>query len=485
MDHPKQKTLASALVWKLLERFGVQGAQFILQIVLARILDPAHYGVLSLMIIFTTLANVFIQNGFNTALIRSKDVTEEDYSSVFWVSFMIAVLLYGVIFALAPAIATIYDMPSIVTPLRVLALMLLPGAFNSVQLAKVSREMNFRKVFFSNLAGIVIAGTVSIVLAKLGAGLWALVAQTMLNIFVACIVMFFTVKWRPKLVCQLQRVKSLFSFGWKILVSSLIDTLYQDLRSLVIGVKYDSSTLGYYNRGKNFPQFIITAVSGTVQSVMLPAMAKEQDSSNSIKNMTRNSIMLSSYILFPLMAGLAGVATPLVSLLLTDKWLPCVPYLQIYCFSLAFNPIHMCNLQAINAIGRSDVFLKLEIIKKAIGISALVIAVFCFHSPIAIAMTGVFTTLTSCFINAYPNKKLINYSYIEQLKDMLPAFILSFVMLGCVLVIGFLPLPKIIILILQVITGMIVYVAASAVCRLRPFMILVTVLKKRSKKASA
>lgn len=473
------KKISSALIWKLMERFSVQGVQFVLQIILARLLDPEHYGVLSLMIIFTALANVFIQTGFNSALVRSDDIREEDYSSVFWVSFGIAVILYGVIYVCAPLIGWFYNMPSIVAPLRVLALMLLPGAFNSIQLAKVGRELDFKKVFFGNLAGIVIAGGVGIALAYMGAGLWALVAQNVLNITVACFVMFLTIRWRPKFICDLKRVGKLFSFGWKILVSSLIDTLYQDLRSLVIGKKYAPDTLGYYNRGKNFPQFIILAVSGTVQSVMLPAMAQNQKDRAAMKELTRRSIMLSCYIMFPLMAGLAGVATPMVRLLLTDKWLPCVPFLQIYCFSLAFNPVHMCNLQAINAMGRSDIFLKLEIIKKIIGILALVIALFCFESPIAIAMTGAFTALTSCFINAYPNKKLINYAYPEQVKDMLPSFILSLVMLATIFPIQLLNLNVVFTLILQVVVGIVVYVAASSVFRLQPFMFLLSFLKEK------
>lgn len=434
------------------------------------------------MVIFTTLANVFIQNGFNTALIRDKDVTEEDYSSVFWVSLAIAGILYTVIFVTAPLIGYFYQMPELVMPLRVLALMLLPGAFNSVQLAKVSRAMDFRKIFFSNIAAILVSGITGIVIALLDGGLWALVAQTMLNIFIACIVMFFTVRWRPMLVCNLQRVRSLFAFGWKLLVSGLLETLYQDLRSLVIGKKYDSGTLGYYNRGKNFPQFIITAVNGTVQSVMLPAMAKKQDSPAAVKALTRNSIMLSSFILLPLMTGLAGVATPLVRLLLTDKWLPCVPYLQIYCFTLAFYPVHSCNLQAINAMGRSDIFLKLEIIKKCIGISALAIAVFCFNSPIAIAVTGMFTTFISCFINAYPNKKLIGYSYFEQMKDMLPSFLISLVMLGCVLSVEMLNMHIALTLVIQVILGVVVYVLLSALFQLSPFKLLLGELKKILKK---
>lgn len=470
--------IGKGLFWKLLERFGVQGTQFILQIVLARILDPAHYGVLSLMVVFTSLANVFIQTGFNTALVQNKNVTEEDYSSVFWVTLGIAGILYGVIFAAAPLIAAFYEMPEIVAPMRVLALMLLPGALNSVQLAKVSREMDFRKVFLSNIGGILLSGITGIVIALMGGGLWALVVQTMLNIFVACIIMAFTTDLRLRFVINWKRIRILFRFGWKLLLSGLLNTLYMDLRSLVIGKKYTEATLGYYNRGKQFPQFIINAIDGAVQSVLMPAMASEQDDNTKVKTLMRNSITLSAYIIFPMMAGLAGVATPLISLLLTDKWLPCVPYMQIYCFSLAFYPVHTSNLQAINAMGRSDIFLKLELIKKAIGIIALVIAVFCFDSPVAIAMTGVFTTFISCFINAYPNKKLIGYSYFEQMKDIFPSFIVSIAMMLCVLALELLHWGVIVTLILQVVVGVIVYIGLSALLRLPAFRILLDLIKK-------
>lgn len=467
-----KRGITGALGWKLLERFGVQGTQFVLQIILARILDPEHYGVLSLMIIFTTLANVFIQRGFNTALVQNKDVTEEDYSSVFWVTICVATLLYGGLFVAAPMIAEFYNMPDLVTPFRVLCLMLFPGALNSIQLAIISRRMDFKKVFYSNVAAIITAGVVGVVLAYMGAGLWALVAQNLTNVFVVCIVMWFTVKWRPRFVFNLRRVKMLFSFGWKLLVSGLLETLYKDLRSLVIGKKYDSSMLGYYNRGKQFPQFIIDAVNTSVQSVLLPAMSAEQDDKAKVKVMMRNSVMLSSYIIFPMMAGLAGVATSLISLLLTDKWLPSVPYMQIYCFTLAFYPVHSCNLQAINAMGRSDIFLKLEIIKKTMGIIALVIAVLLFDSPIAIAATGAITSVISCFINAYPSKQLIGYSYFEQMRDIMPSFLVSLLMLGAVLAVEMLNLNVVVTLGIQIIAGVVVYLMLSVILRLTPLRML-------------
>ena len=474
--------VSRGLFWKLLERFGVSGAQFILQIILARLLDPEHYGALSIMVIFTTLATVFIQTGFNTALVQSKDVDEDDYSSVLWVSVGIAVIMYAIIFAVSPVIAIFYDMPYIVAPMRVLALMLFPGALNSVQLAKVSRTMDFRKVFYSNVGAVVFSGVTGIIIALLGGGLWALVAQSTINVLVACLIMRFTVKIRIRLVCNIKRVSKLFSFGWKLLVSTLIDTLYQDLRSLVIGKKYDSSTLGYYNRGKQFPHFIIAAVNGAVQSVMLPAMSAEQDDKTKVKAMARNSIMMSSYIIFPIMAGLAAVATPLVSVLLTDKWLPCVPYLQIYCFTMAFYPVHSCNLQAINAIGRSDMFLRLEIIKKSYGIIALIIAVVFFDSPLAIALTGVFTTFISSFVNAFPNKKLIGYSYFEQMRDILPSMLVSIIMLVAVFAVGLLDVAPILLLLIQVVVGVLVYLLLSVIFRLRPFVMTCKAIKVALKK---
>lgn len=471
-----RESIATGLFWKLMERFGVSGVQFVLQIVLARILDPDHYGVLSLMVVFTSLADVFIQKGFNTALIQNKDVAEEDYSSVLWVSLGVAGILYAVLFALAPVIAAFYEMPDLVAPFRVLCLMLFPGALNSVQLAKVSRSMDFRKVFYSNIAGIVIAGAAGIVVALMGGGLWALVVQSLLNTLAACIVMRFTVNLKIRAVCDLRRVKVLFAYGWKLLVSSLLDSLYQDLRSLVIGKKYDSGTLGYYNRGKQFPQFLINAINGAVQSVLLPAMSAEQDDRAKVKLLMRNSVMLSSYIIFPVMAGLAGVADPLIKLLLTDKWLPCVPYLQIYCFTLAFYPVHTSNLQAINAMGRSDIFLKLELVKKGISICMLLVAVFCFQSPVAIAVSGALGTLASSFINAWPNKKLIGYSFGEQMLDILPSFMVSVVMLGAVLLVGMQGWGTIVTLMVQILVGIMVYVILSAALRLAPFRMLLKLL---------
>lgn len=478
MDSRKRK-IGGALTWKLSERLAVQCVQLAIQVLLARMLGPAHYGMLAILLAFTGLANVFVQTGFSTALVRNKDVNEADYSSVFCMSTLVAAVAYGLIFAIAPTVGEFYDMPELVAPLRVIALVLFPGALNAVQQAKVSRELNFRVVFISNLVAVAVSGAVGIAIACNGGGLWALVAQSVLNVTVASSVMLFTVRWRPRFQCDFLRVKVLFSFGWKLLAAGLLDAIYHDLSSLVMGKKYSSETLGYYNRGRQFPQVLINAVNGTVQSVMLPVMSAQQDDRQQLKQTMRRSVILSSYLIFPVMAGLAAVATPLVELLLTEKWLPCVPYLRVFCFSLAFYPVHSCNLQAINAVGRSDVFLKLAVIKRTLGCIMLVTAVVLFSSPMAVALTSAVATLINCFINAGPNKKLIGYAYREQMSDILPSALAALAMMAAVLPLGTLPLSTVPLLTVQVAAGVVIYVSISAIFGLAPFRMLCEAVQEK------
>ncbi len=472
------RSLTKSVIWKFLERIGVAGGQFILQLILARLLSPEYYGMLSIMLVFTSLATVFVQSGFGSALVQNKDVDENDYSSVFWVSFFIAAVLYVAIFFSAPFIGSFYEMPEIVLPLRVLALILFPGALNSVQIAKINREMDFKKIFYSHIVSIVVAGITGITLALLGAGVWALVANNIVNIVATCLVMRATVKLKIKFFIDFKRVKILFGFSCKLLISSLIDTLYNDIRSLVIGKKFDSKTLGYYNKGKTFPQFVMNAFNSAVKSVMFSALSAEQDDKKKAKSLMRSSIIVSTFMVFPAMVGLAAVAEPLVLLLLGSKWLPAVPFMQIYSFTFAFYPIHTLNLQAINAIGRSDIFLKLEIIKKSYGIIAIAIAVIFFETPVAIALTGLITTFISSFINSFPNKKLIGYSYMEQIRDMVPALLCALIMGGVVLCISFISMPIVLKLLLQLLFGVVIYVGLAYMFKLSGLKMIIMVIKK-------
>lgn len=472
------------LLWKLLERFGTQSLQFIIQIILARLLFPSDYGMLALVVIFITIANVFVQSGLSTSLIQKKEVDQVDYSSVLYVSLGIAGILYVVLYFSAPLIASFYDNESLILILRVVALTLFPGAFNSIQNAIISRTMQFKRLFYSSVGAGITSGIVGIWLAYLGYGIWALVFQQLTNQICITLILSFTVKWRPTLQFSFERVKVLYSFGWKLLVSSLIDTTYRDLRSLIIGKVYTPAMLGYYNRGQQFPQLIITNINGSIQSVMLPALAAQQDYTDRVKSMMRRSIVTSSFIVFPLMVGLAVVAKPLVLLLLTEKWLPSVPFLQIFCFSYALWPIHTANLQAINAMGRSDIFLKLEIVKKILGL--VILAVSLPFGVYYLALGQVVSGIISSFINAFPNKKLLNYGYGEQIKDILPSLLLSLVMGVIVYLLLYLGFSPLVTMLIQIVVGVVVYVGLAVLFKLECFTYLVqTVLSLiKSKRAT-
>jgi teichuronic acid exporter len=470
----KTKVLSS-LLWKLMERGGTQGVQFIVQIILARLLLPEDYGIIALVVIFTSIAGVFVQSGLNTALIQKKDADQVDFSSVFYLSLLIAFLIYIILFFAAPFIAAFYVIPEITPVIRVLSIILFFGAFNSIQNAVIARSLQFKKLFFSSTGAILISGTVGIYMAYTGFGVWALVGQQLTNQLFITLILWFTVKWRPQLLFSLVKVKGLFSFGWKLLMSALIDTVYRDLRSLIIGKMYNPAMLGFYNRGQQFPQLLITNINGSIQSVMLPVLSSQQDNRPRVKDIMRRAIVTSSFIIYPMMVGLAVTAEPLVKILLTDKWLPCVPFLQIFCASYALWPIHTANLQAINALGRSDIFLKLEIIKKMVGLSILGVTVF--YGVYAIALGQVIGGIISTFINAYPNKKLLNYSYIEQWKDIMPSLLLSLVMGAVVYSLKWLGLSVFLTLIIQVCVGIILYIGMAWIFKLECFRYLLSTLQ--------
>ena len=459
-----RRSIFSALIWKLLERGGTQGVQFIVQIVLARLLLPDDYGLLAIVVIFITFAGVLVQSGLNTALIQKKEADALDFSSVFYLSLVFAALLYGVLFLTAPLIASFYEAPQLVPVLRVLALTLFVGALNSIQNAWVSRHMLFKKLFFSSFGAIIVSGTIGIVLAKAGLGIWALVAQQLAGQCMVAAILWFTVRWRPQRLFALARVKTLFSYGWKLMTSSLIDTLYQDLRGLIIGKIYTPAMLGFYNRGQQFPRLIVTNINGSIQSVLLPALSSHQDNRDRVRAMTRRAIASSSFILFPIMAGMAVVAEPAVRFLLTDKWLDAVPFLQIYCAVYALMPVHTANLQAINALGRSDIFLRLELIKKSCSITILLVSV-----PLgimAIAWGSLLNSLISSVINAWPNKKLLGYAYGEQLRDLLPSLLLALAMGAVIWPILLLNLAPWLTLLLQVTAGAVFYLGLARIMHL-------------------
>jgi len=477
MDNSNIKSkVLSALFWKLMERGGTQGIQFIVQIVLARLLLPKDYGMIALITVFIAVASVFVQSGFNNALIQKKNIDELDLSSVFYLSLFVAGILYVLLFFTAPFIAGFYNEPKLILVLRVLSLILFPGAVNSIQIAVVSRAMQFKRFFFSSIGAIISSGIVGIIMAYMGYGVWALVGQQLIGQITVTLILWFTVKWRPKWMLSFERLIGLFSYGGKLLCAGLINTIYNNVYTLVIGKVYNSATLGFYNRGDQFPNLVVTELDGVIQSVMFPVLSAHQDYRVKVKSMVRRSIVTSSFIIFPAMMGLVIVAKPMVRILLTDKWLPCVPFLQLLCISYALWPMQTANLQAINAVGRSDIFLKLEIIKKCVGITALCISIpFGIYAMVA---SQPIVSLISSFINAFPNKDLLDYSYQEQWGDIRPSFLLSLVMGIVVYCIKFMALTVWITLIIQIIWGIVLYIGLAYIFKLECFRYLLDTIKE-------
>ena len=471
-----RSSVVTNFIWRFLERCGAQGVSFVLSIILARLLTPEDYGILPLVTVFTAILQVFIDSGFANALIQKKDADDIDFSTVFYFNTVMCIGLYLVMFFAAPYIAKFYNMPELTAVVRVLSLSLIISGIKNVQQAYVSRNMMFKKFFFATLGGTIGAAVIGIVMAYMGFGVWALVAQMLFNTTVDTIILWTTVKWRPKLVFSLKRLRGLFSFGWKLLASNIINTIYQKIRSLIIGKMYTTADLAYYGKGEHFPAFINSNINTSIQSVLFPAMSNVQDEKEQIKAVTRRSIKTSTYIIYPIMAGLAVIAEPLIRLLLTEKWLPSVPYLRLACIIYAFTPIHTANLQAIKAIGRSDVFLKIEIIKKIVGITTIVFSIP--HGVFILAFSGVVNSVIFSAINAGPNKKLLNYGYIEQIKDILPAGLCSGVMCLVVWLVGFLNINYILLMLMQIITGAIVYISLSIIFKLDSFIYIRGILKE-------
>ena len=474
------KTVAINFFWRFLERSGAQLVSFFISIILARLLEPSVYGEIALVCVFTSILGVFIDSGLGSALIQKKNADDLDYSSVFWFNIFACLLVYFVIFCLAPFIASFYNLPHLTPVVRVLGLTMLVSGGRNVLQAYVSKKMIFKKFFFATMGATLVSAVVGVFLAYCGYGVWALVWQHLTSIICGSFILWWTVRWRPKFIFSIHRLKSLFCFGWKLLASSLIDTGYRQLRQLIIGKIYTAKDLAFYNRGNTFPDIIVSNINSSINSVLLPAMSIEQDNKERVRAMTRRSISVSTYVMMPMMVGLAVCAEPVVRLILTEKWLPCVPFMRVFCFTYAFWPIHTANLNAIKALGRSDLFLKLEILKKIVDVIAVLLTMNI--SVMAMAYSLLVTSVLGQIINSWPNKKLLNYNYLMQLKDMLPQIFLSSIMGVLVYSLNFVGLNDLVTLVLQALLGILIYVFLSKVFKIESFNYMWGMLSKLLKK---
>lgn len=476
MEHDLKGNAISSLLWRFLERCGAQIVTFLVTILLARILAPDVYGLIALVTVFTSILQVFVDCGMGNALIQKKDADDLDFSSVFFFNMGMCTVIYILLFFCAPLIAKFYQNPELIPVIRVLGITLLIAGVKNVQQAYISRKLQFKRFFFATLGGTIGAAVIGIVLAYMGFGIWALVAQSLFNGTIDTVILWLTVKWRPKLQFSFDRLKGLLRYGWKLLASSLLHTFYTNLRILIIGKLYTPADLAYYEKGQSFPTLIVSNINASIDSVLLPTMSGVQENRETVKVITRRAIVTSSYLMWPMMVGLAVVAKPLVVLLLTEKWLAAVPFLQITCFALGLEPLQTANLNAIKALGRSDIFLKLEIVKKTISIAILLFSMR--FGVIAIAISGLLYSVIATMFNSAPNRKLLGYSYFEQIKDIMLPFALALLMGAVIYPISLIPMPMFMLLLVQVLAGAFFYVGMSVILNLEPFFYIINTLSQ-------
>lgn len=474
------RQVASGLFWKFGERIIAQGVSFIISLVLARILLPEQYGTVSLVLVFINIANVFVSNGLGESLIQKHDADDKDFSTMFFCSLAMGIGLYLILFIVAPFIEKFYETPELTKVIRVLSLQVPLSSIKTIQHAYVQKHMLFKKFFFSTLGGTILSGIIGIIMAYKGFGVWALVEQYLVNSLMDMTILFITVKWRPHFQFSVQSAKQLLSYGWKLLAAQFINVVYNELRSLIIGKVYSKEDLAYYNRGSHFPSLIITNINTSISTVLFPAMSKVNGNPEEVKRLTRKSMKMTSYVIFPMMIGMFTVAEPMIRVLLTDKWLSCVPFLQMSCIYWMFQPCQTANVQAIKAVGRSDICLKLEIIKKSIGFSLLFLTMRI--SVYAVVASNVVFAGISSLINIIQNEKLIGYGFKEQILDLVPAFILSVIMGLGVYSVSFLNLQPIWILIIQVIVGIAIYIFESLIFKIEAFSDIKKVLLRKKNK---
>lgn len=471
-----KKSVLSNMIWRFAERCGAQGVSFIVSLVLARLLTPEVYGVVSLITVFTSILQLFIDSGFKNALIQKKDADQLDYSTVFYFNVTMGVVLYLVMFTAAPVLARFYKKDFIVPYIRVMSLTLVLGGINGIQQAVVARRMQFKLFFYATLGGTLFSAIVGIAMAYMGMGVWALIVQRLTNQTIDTIILWVMVQWRPTLEFSLERLKPMFRYGSKLLGSSLLNSFTENISGLLIGKVYSADMLAYYDKGKNVPNLVVQNLQAAVQSVLFPVLAEQQSQKDRVKIILKLSILTSTYCVFPCMVGVAACAAPLIRVLFTEKWSAMIPYLQLWCFIYAFFLLHTANLQVIQALGRSDIYLKIEIIKQIISLIGIIIAIH--FGALAILFSVCIVTIISFYINSQPNEELADYGCMEQIKDLLPIIILNAVMGTIVMLVGQLSLPDILLLPLQIMTGVIVYISGSALLKLDIFIYMLNTAKE-------
>lgn len=475
-DNLKQKTL-NGLLWSFAERFSTQGVSFVLGIFIARQLLPSDYGVIAMLNVFFAIFGAFVDSGFSSALIRKIDRTESDNSTVFYFNIAVGFVASLLCFLLAPFIANFFNTP-ILTPItRILSITIFIGSFGAVQQALLTSKIDFRTQAKISLATTITSGCLGLGGAYLGLGVWALVIQMMSASLLRPTLLWVLVKWRPTVPFSKESFKTLFGFGSKLLASALLDITYSNIYTFVIGKLFSAANLGSYSRANQFAQFPSSTITGIIQRVTFPVLSNIQNEDERLSANYRKLLRMSAFIIFPMMVCLSAVAHPLIITFLTEKWISAVVFLQIICFSLMWYPIHAINLNLLQVKGRSDLFLRLEIIKKAIGVGVLCITIPMGLLPMCYGQ--IVTSLICLVVNTHYTGKIIQIGFFKQMRDILPTLIASLTMGGVV----YLLLPFLGTAWMQLVGGLIIgstlYLLIAYIFRFQEFAYIKEIIFKR------
>lgn len=423
MNNNIKSQAIKGVIWSSIERFSMQGMQFLLGIIMARLLTPDDYGLIGMIFVFISISQVFIDGGFTNALIQKKNRSEIDFSTVFYINLIISVLFYIILYITAPLIAQYYNQPLLIDLTRIYSINLILNSLVAVNKTKLMIAVDFKTQTKISFTAALISGIIGVSCAYMGYGVWSIVIQTLIAAILNIILSFYFVKWIPLWSFSIESFKSLFSFGSKLLASSLISNIYTNIYVLVIGKKFSAHSLGLYTRADHFAHFASSNLGSILSRVSFPVLSQIQDDNERLILAYRKYIQMSALIIFPLILGLCGIAKPLILIILSDKWIECVILLQILCFSYLWNCITTINLNLLNVKGRSDLVLKLEIIKKTIAFTILFISLF--FDLKAICIGSAIYALIAFYSNTYYTKKILNYGFKKQITEIFPYLVTS------------------------------------------------------------
>jgi teichuronic acid exporter len=459
---------AGSLFWSAIERNCERGIQFIVSIVLARILAPEQFGIIAMLTVFIALARTVVDSGFAAALIQKKDVTHVDECSIFYFNIFFGVLMAGFLWLAAPWLAAFYEVPLLTPVTRVMSLKLISSSFGIVHVTLLNRQLDFKTQVKARMISVVGSGAVGVIMANYGYGVWSLVGQQLSASVLNSIALWIVCSWRPSLIFSVRALRSMFGFGSKLLVSSLIDTVFRNIYMLVIGKLFLPAQLGYFGRAQSLQRLPAVNIFYPFKRVMFPMFSQISDDKRRLKEVMQKTLVTLAMINFPLMIGLALVAKPLVLVVLTEKWLACVPYLQLLCISSLLYPLHLVNVNVLKAKGRSDLFLRLEVIKKVLTVVAILVT---YRWGILALIGGqIVQSVCACYINTYYSAKLLDYPFREQSLNVLPYFFTALLMGSGIHALRFIGIDNhLSLLLVQVGAGLLLYPALCYLLRLSAF----------------